>query len=286
MTALQNSAVFWIFCSGFRPELAPGAQVDVWALGISAIEMAETIPPRWAVHPMRVIFQIGREDPPSLAEWEKWSLNFHDFVRVCLVKDCRSRPTTAQLEHHRLVAQARGAAQPNLAPLVARARQFILAKAAVAADTLGSTVPGADSMTRRATVECAASRTDVQSCFMRSCYTNTVHVLRHCPPTARQGLSRCRCHQLFNSSSGCMRSRVQACWRRPAGVAPEKSIACTGCTTGRLWRAGEPPTWHPRPRLRAARQPAALRARWCSTTPLWRARCSGLPPSTQCATTP
>ena len=32
-------------------------QVDVWALGISAIEMAETVPPRWSVHPMRVIFQ-------------------------------------------------------------------------------------------------------------------------------------------------------------------------------------------------------------------------------------
>jgi serine/threonine protein kinase len=61
-------------------------QVDIWALGISAIEMAETIPPRWTVHPMRVIFLISREDPPRLADWEKWSLNFHDFVRMCLLK--------------------------------------------------------------------------------------------------------------------------------------------------------------------------------------------------------
>jgi serine/threonine protein kinase len=65
-------------------------QVDIWALGISAIEMAETIPPRWTVHPMRVIFLISREDPPRLAEWDKWSLNFHDFVRMCLLK-VRSR---------------------------------------------------------------------------------------------------------------------------------------------------------------------------------------------------
>lgn len=118
--------------------------------------MAETIPPRWAVHPMRVIFQISREDPPSLGEWEKWSLNFHDFVRVCLVKDCRARPTAAQLEHHRLVAQTRGVAPPNLAPLVSRARQFILAKAAVAADTLGSTVPGGGGTRRGTMVECAS----------------------------------------------------------------------------------------------------------------------------------
>lgn len=61
-------------------------QVDVWALGISAIEMAETIPPRWAVHPMRVIFMISREPPPQLSDWDKWTLNFHDFVAQCLQK--------------------------------------------------------------------------------------------------------------------------------------------------------------------------------------------------------
>jgi hypothetical protein len=27
----------------------PGVQVDMWALGISVIEMAEVVPPRWKV---------------------------------------------------------------------------------------------------------------------------------------------------------------------------------------------------------------------------------------------
>lgn len=63
-----------------------GVQVDIWALGITAMEMAETIPPRWTVHPMRVIFLISREEPPRLSEWEKWTLTFHDFVRLCLTK--------------------------------------------------------------------------------------------------------------------------------------------------------------------------------------------------------
>lgn len=61
-------------------------QVDIWALGITAIEMAEETPPRWAVHPMRVIFMISREPPPRLAEADKWSLAFHDFVGQCLQK--------------------------------------------------------------------------------------------------------------------------------------------------------------------------------------------------------
>jgi hypothetical protein len=58
----------------------------VWALGITAIEMAECTPPRWAVHPLRVIFMINREAPPTLAERERWSPAFHDFVAQCLQK--------------------------------------------------------------------------------------------------------------------------------------------------------------------------------------------------------
>ena len=68
-------------------ELPAGAgQVDVWALGISAVEMAEVAPPRWAVHPMRVIFMISRDPPPQLADRDRWSLPFHDFVAQCLQK--------------------------------------------------------------------------------------------------------------------------------------------------------------------------------------------------------
>lgn len=65
--------------------------MDVWALGISCIEMAELTPPRWAVHPMRVIFIIGREPPPGLLEKERWSLTMHDFVATCLQKVGRHR---------------------------------------------------------------------------------------------------------------------------------------------------------------------------------------------------
>ncbi len=58
----------------------------MWALGISVIEMAEVAPPRWAVHPMRVIFQISREAPPALARPTDWSPALVDFVGCCLQK--------------------------------------------------------------------------------------------------------------------------------------------------------------------------------------------------------
>ncbi|GER43811.1 protein kinase superfamily protein [Striga asiatica] len=48
-------------------------KVDVWALGVSAIEMAEGLPPRATVHPMRVLFMISIEPAPMLQEREKWT---------------------------------------------------------------------------------------------------------------------------------------------------------------------------------------------------------------------
>ena len=54
--------------------------------------MAEQSPPRWAVHPMRVIFMISRDAPPHLSDRDKWSLLMHDFCAQCLQKDARVVP--------------------------------------------------------------------------------------------------------------------------------------------------------------------------------------------------
>ncbi|EFA77693.1 putative protein serine/threonine kinase [Heterostelium album PN500] len=78
-------------------------KADVWSLGITALEMAETIPPNANVHPMRVIFMIPREDPPTLQNREKWSPKFHDFLSKCLTKDPMQRPTSEELLKHEFV---------------------------------------------------------------------------------------------------------------------------------------------------------------------------------------
>eukprot|EP00002_Diphylleia_rotans_P019562 TRINITY_DN377_c0_g1_i1.p1 TRINITY_DN377_c0_g1~~TRINITY_DN377_c0_g1_i1.p1 ORF type:complete len:356 (+),score=68.35 TRINITY_DN377_c0_g1_i1:47-1114(+) len=75
-------------------------KADVWSLGITAIEMAEGVPPLADIHPMRVLFKIPQDPPPKLKEREKWSDAFHDFLAKCLVKDPATRPTAEAMLNH------------------------------------------------------------------------------------------------------------------------------------------------------------------------------------------
>ncbi|KAL3677516.1 hypothetical protein R1sor_027464 [Riccia sorocarpa] len=96
-------------------------KVDVWALGVSAIEMAEGLPPRSNVHPMRVLFMISREPAPMLEDKEKWSLVFHDFVAKCLTKEPRLRPTATSMLQHKFIDKCKGTAMSML-PKIEQAR--------------------------------------------------------------------------------------------------------------------------------------------------------------------
>ncbi|KAL9262581.1 Serine/threonine-protein kinase 1-like protein [Drosera capensis] len=103
-------------------------KVDVWALGVSAIEMAEGLPPRSAVHPMRVLFMISREPAPMLEDKEKWSLVFHDFVAKCLTKDPRLRPSATEILKHKFIEKCKCEASVML-PKFEKARQRRLSMA-------------------------------------------------------------------------------------------------------------------------------------------------------------
>jgi serine/threonine kinase 4 len=61
------------------------------------IEMAEGEPPYFHVHPMRVLFMIGTNPPPTLSRAELWSAEMKDFLSCCLVKDPSKRPSAKQL---------------------------------------------------------------------------------------------------------------------------------------------------------------------------------------------
>ncbi|KAM7268590.1 hypothetical protein ACFE04_010756 [Oxalis oulophora] len=97
-------------------------KVDVWALGVSAIEMAEGLPPRSTVHPMRVLFMISIEPAPMLEDKEKWSLVFHDFIAKCLTKDTRLRPTAAEMLKHKFIERCKCGASAML-PKLQKARK-------------------------------------------------------------------------------------------------------------------------------------------------------------------
>ncbi|XP_055361422.1 mitogen-activated protein kinase kinase kinase kinase 5 isoform X3 [Betta splendens] len=80
---------------------------DIWAVGITAIELAELQPPMFDLHPMRALFLMSKSNfqPPKLKDKTKWSTPFHNFVKVSLTKNPRRRPTADKLLLHAFVAQ-------------------------------------------------------------------------------------------------------------------------------------------------------------------------------------
>ncbi|XP_054281916.1 mitogen-activated protein kinase kinase kinase kinase 5-like isoform X7 [Macrosteles quadrilineatus] len=75
---------------------------DIWAVGITAIELAELQPPMFDLHPMRVLFLMSKSGfkPPTLKDRDKWSPTFHNFVKTALTKNPKKRPTSEKLLQH------------------------------------------------------------------------------------------------------------------------------------------------------------------------------------------
>ncbi|XP_019889251.2 myosin-IIIb isoform X2 [Ooceraea biroi] len=79
------------------------SRCDVWSIGITAIELAEGDPPLSELHPMRALFQIPRNPPPSLKNPDIYSAELTDFIAECLVKDLEHRPFASELKEHPLL---------------------------------------------------------------------------------------------------------------------------------------------------------------------------------------
>lgn len=80
-------------------------QCDIWAIGITAIELAELQPPMFDLHPMRALFLMSKSNfkPPTLKDKARWSPEFHQFVKMALTKNPKKRPSAERLILHRFL---------------------------------------------------------------------------------------------------------------------------------------------------------------------------------------
>ncbi|XP_043108190.1 mitogen-activated protein kinase kinase kinase kinase 3 isoform X5 [Puntigrus tetrazona] len=80
---------------------------DIWAVGITAIELAELQPPMFDLHPMRALFLMTKSNfqPPKLKDKVKWTNNFHTFVKLALTKSPKKRQSADKLLQHPFVSQ-------------------------------------------------------------------------------------------------------------------------------------------------------------------------------------
>jgi serine/threonine protein kinase len=74
-----------------------GPKVDIWSLGIMAIELIESEPPYLNEEPLKALYLIATNGTPALKEPESLSAELKSFLSTCLCVDVKSRSTAADL---------------------------------------------------------------------------------------------------------------------------------------------------------------------------------------------
>ena len=99
MKEIRGGSPYWMAPEILKKE-EYNQNIDIWALGITCIELAEFEPPYSELSSTDVIQKIIKFPPQGLTNPKIWSKEFNDFVRQCLILDKNKRPLSNELLKH------------------------------------------------------------------------------------------------------------------------------------------------------------------------------------------